>query len=280
MRNQKIDRWHPIGFSIWAYRNKNSGGMLRAHSHPDIELNFLTRGWIRYIYGGRTVTAYAGRPAIFFASVPHQTIAAAEDAEGVWATIPLALLLSWNLPSEFESRLLRGEFIEAVQDAETEVCDRFIIGRWPNDFQQKDTPTRKLLLLEIETRFRRLAQGMNTAQTSSAAVELLPGLESALSFLHTHYQEDIGVKDVAASANWHSKYLMRQFKQALKMTVGEYLMRLRISHAQWLLTTTQMSILDVAYESGYQSLAPFYEAFRKTTEGVTPLNFRKSALSE
>jgi len=57
--------------------------------------------------------------------------------------------------------------------------------------------------------------------------------------------------------------------------VWEYLTRLRVSHAQRLLITTDLKVLDIAMESGFASVAPFYAAFAAHTPGLRPLDYRR-----
>ena len=272
-----IDLPGALGFRVWSFAANLSMQMERAHSHADFELNFLSQGHVRYAFAGQIVTVAAGSLALFWGSIPHLAIDTSDDAKGFWATLPLTLVLSWNLPKKLDDRMLRGEFVTARATEAIATNDRLLLSRWPEDYQRKDPELRRTLLLEIEARIRRLAHD-SAAPTSRGAVKRPePGIESALAFLHKHYLDDIQAEDAGAAAGWHPKYLMRQFKQTLNMTVGEYLMRLRISHAQWLLISTEKSMLDVAFDSGYQSLAPFYQAFRKVAHGTTPLQFRKNA---
>ncbi|MCU0718670.1 MAG: helix-turn-helix domain-containing protein [Pirellula sp.] len=48
----------------------------------------------------------------------------------------------------------------------------------------------------------------------------------------------------------------------------------RLSHAQRLLVTTEDSILNIATESGFQSLSRFNEAFKEAC-GCSPREYRK-----
>jgi AraC-like DNA-binding protein len=274
---EKINLEPAIGYRVWKLDNARALDMPHAHSHADFELNFLTSGQMRYVFGGRIVTVTPGRIALFWGSIPHQSIETSGDCSGVWATFPLPLLLSWNLPKKLDERMLRGEFVFAGSSAAAAQADDFLLSRWPADYKQNDPEMRRTLLLEIETRIRRLAHESSAPHAAGPSKRPEPGLESALSFLHANYLNDFQVEDAARAAGWHPKYLMRRFKQTLNMSVGEYLMRLRISHAQWLLITTDTSMLDIAFASGYQSLAPFYQAFKKVAMGVTPLKFRKNA---
>ena len=80
---------------------------------------------------------------------------------------------------------------------------------------------------------------------------------------------------IASHAGLHPKYLMRVFKKLCGVSVWEYLTRLRVSHAQRLLITSDMKVLDVAMESGFSSVAPFYAAFAAHTRGIRPLRYRR-----
>jgi transcriptional regulator GlxA family with amidase domain len=132
--------------------------------------------------------------------------------------------------------------------------------------------------LELEARLRRLALETRAPSAKAARAPADPGIERALAFLNQHYRRAILSSEVAAAAGWHEKYLMRAFKRTTQMSMGEYLMRLRVAHAQWLLISSDKSMLEIAFESGFQSVAPFYQAFRRVSPEATPLQFRKNAL--
>ena len=272
-------RASPIGFRVWRHHTKKSGAMVRAHSHPDVEINFLTRGHVRYAFGGAMVSVTPGRLAVFWGSIPHQAVELGPECIGVWLTVPLPLLLSWKLPNKIEDRLLQGEFIQSRHTDEAAQRDTLLLQRWPDDFQREDAETQRTLMLEIEARLRRLAQEAPRPLARKRAEPPGPGIESALAFLHAHYRDDVHATDAAQAAGWDVKYLMRKFKSTLNVSVGEYLSRLRISHAQWLLIATDKSVLEIAFESGYQSAAPFYQAFARANHGVTPLKYRKHTRS-
>ena len=55
------------------------------------------------------------------------------------------------------------------------------------------------------------------------------------------------------------------------------LFRSRVSHAQRLLATTDMKIVDVAFDSGFTSISRFNDAFRRAC-GCSPREYRQSHL--
>lgn len=68
-------------------------------------------------------------------------------------------------------------------------------------------------------------------------------------------------------------HLNRVFKQYLQTTPTAYLNRLRLSYAQHLLVTTHLSIMEAAYEAGFDNLSHFYHLFKKQF-GVSPGRLR------
>jgi AraC-like DNA-binding protein len=61
----------------------------------------------------------------------------------------------------------------------------------------------------------------------------------------------------------------------MNKSYGDYLTEMRISKAQELLRYTDLSIMDIALEVGYQTHSYFTNKFRMIT-GVTPTKFRAS----
>src|SRR5262245_15141656 len=139
-----IDMTQPLGFRVWRY-GQGHVPMPRAHSHPDVEMNYLVSGWMRYVFAGRIVTVTPDKLALFWGSIPHQGIGIGANSRGVWATFPLPLILSWNLPGKLGDRLMRGEFVESRGDKETAQHDEFLLERWVDDFQRNDAQSHRTI---------------------------------------------------------------------------------------------------------------------------------------
>ena len=68
--------------------------------------------------------------------------------------------------------------------------------------------------------------------------------------------------------------LHRRFKQQTGMTVIAYVNRLRTETAKRLLTATDHSVSEIAYQVGFESPKYFCRTFRNQT-GESPAAFRK-----
>lgn len=256
-----------LGFRVW--ERKRAGAMSTAHTHPDIELNFLRSGRIVYLHGGALHTVVPNRLAVFWGGVPHQTVESSSGSGGIWITLPLAWFLQWHLPGDFTNRLLSGELIQA--DAAPGQMEQ-----WLRDCEQRDPHARQALLLELQAWFTRLAaRAPERRRRRQASLDGASHVERISACIAARYQEPITVADIARAVKLHPKYLMRVFKRHCRIGVWEYLTRLRISHAQRLLVTTDARVIDVALESGFGSPAAFYQAFAAHSHGAAPLDYRR-----
>jgi transcriptional regulator GlxA family with amidase domain len=101
-------------------------------------------------------------------------------------------------------------------------------------------------------------------------------VERIARFLSRHYRDPLSLEQIGRAVELHPNYAMRVFKQGCGMSIWEYLLRLRVSHAQRLLLTTDWTVLRVAVESGFGSPGRFHETFRRVC-GQTPRQYRRGA---
>jgi AraC-like DNA-binding protein len=256
-----------LGFRAWSVAPH--AAMSTAHTHPDIEFNFMQRGRVAYLHGGAKHVVEAGRLAVFWGGVPHQTLAPGVGGNGIWLTLPLAWVIQWRLPGRLTDRLLTGELVQMDADASQ-------MERWLRDYTSGNGERQRALQLELEAWLVR-ASLVLSAKKSRRPPDLhgASQIERIISYIAAHYRETITVSAVAAAVKLHPKYLMRVFKQHCRIGVWEYLTRLRISHAQRLLVTTDARVTDLALESGFGSSAAFYQAFAVHSHGRKPLDYRR-----
>lgn len=81
------------------------------------------------------------------------------------------------------------------------------------------------------------------------------------------------IPDLAKTLCWNETQLMRSFRQAVGMTVHNYLLRARMERAYELLSTTEMTVTQVALEVGYEYSSNFTTAFRRFFK-LTPKQVR------
>lgn len=263
-----------MGWRVWWMRKLFVMG--RAHSHADVEINIPMHGGpLRYLQAGRIVEVPAGKIALFWGGIPHQLLSPANSCEGIWITLPLPWVLQWEIPKPFTQRLLSGDFLLGACAPEESAG----LQRWVADFESGNAARRKVLLLEIQARLHRLALDMprrNRIQSLGSSVTGEARMEAITHHINTHYLESVTIREIADAVDLNHRYMMRLFQAHSTMSVWEYVVRLRVSHAQRLLITTNQKITDIALDSGFGSVAPFYAAFEKFGGGKTPTAFRQA----
>ena len=103
-------------------------------------------------------------------------------------------------------------------------------------------------------------------------------IKNALAFIHEHYQEKFYIGDLAKQANMNEQYFCRFFKKIIGKTPVTYINEYRISRAITMLQDTQLPVMNICLDCGFNNLGNFLKEFRKKT-GITPLQYRKNFLS-
>lgn len=96
----------------------------------------------------------------------------------------------------------------------------------------------------------------------------------AIRYMRQHLAEPLTVEDVARTVNLSPSHFSREFKSRTGYSPYEYLVLRRIDEAKHLLTSSELSVTEIADRVGYNSKENFIHAFQKNV-GVSPGVFRK-----
>lgn len=97
------------------------------------------------------------------------------------------------------------------------------------------------------------------------------------SYFSLHLAEPVAVADLARRAHLSPSHFAAEFRRHFGVAPHQYLMRLRIEHAQSLLTTTDAPLTEVATLCGFADTPHLTKAFRRAT-GTTPAAYRRDQL--
>lgn len=101
-------------------------------------------------------------------------------------------------------------------------------------------------------------------------------IQKAMSYIQTHYAEDLTREDVADAVFLSSAYFSRFFKQKTGLNFIDYLTTVRMEKAAELLGT-HMKVGDIAKKVGYLSRNRFFINFRQYS-GYNPTEYRRQIL--
>lgn len=99
-------------------------------------------------------------------------------------------------------------------------------------------------------------------------------VKSIHEFLMLNYQKEINLEEIAGIVHMAPASACRFFKSSTGLTIFEYLNKIKIDYACKLLLNTDLNIVDISYDCGFNNLSHFNKQFRKFL-GKTPTQFRK-----
>ncbi|GAE92161.1 transcriptional regulator [Gracilibacillus boraciitolerans JCM 21714] len=97
--------------------------------------------------------------------------------------------------------------------------------------------------------------------------------DKMMRFIHENYNKDISLDILAAELHYNPNYLSSIFQKETGFSFSEYLLRYRLNIAKEWLTTTSMSVKEIAEKLKYNNSQNFIRSFRKM-EGITPGKYR------
>lgn len=94
-------------------------------------------------------------------------------------------------------------------------------------------------------------------------------------FVSANYMNKIRLSDVSELLNYDYHYVSRLFKSLFNMSFNDFVNVYRLERATELLNEDK-KLVDIAYESGFQSVRSFNESF-KHYFGISPTEYKKRA---
>tara|TARA_R110002049_G_scaffold27321_2_gene94207 strand:+ start:398464 stop:399330 length:867 start_codon:yes stop_codon:yes gene_type:complete len=171
---------------------------------------------------------------------------------------------AWRKRHQFNSRLRvsteeMDEICDLIDKLESELCRR------ESGFQFVATAVFMQLVGHLSRCYGR---------TKNADSQSLLRIAETISHIETHFTEPVQLDDLVDISGMSRRSFLRAFESALGCTPIAHLIQLRINRASVLLTTTDRSITDIAYDVGFNDSNYFSRQFRKSL-GVTPRDFRQ-----
>lgn len=258
-----------FGLAAWCGR---PASMRAAHRHNDVELNYVASGAAFYRFGDQQLRLAAGDLCLFWAARPHQLLAGDEAPLLHWVTLPLALFLSWRLPERLSEPVLGGAALTCRLPAGAATAHQ--IAGWHAELADGGAERQLVVRLELEALLRRFALQVGAGGGAGGGAEERGGAaEQMARFIVAHHQQPLSVAQIAAHVGLHPHYAMERFRRSYGVSLMRYLTQYRVAHAQQLLATTELGVLEIGLAAGFGSASRFHSAF-KAACGVSPGAYR------
>jgi two-component system response regulator YesN len=128
----------------------------------------------------------------------------------------------------------------------------------------------KVIRYWLISRFQKYIAAMNDTRN---AVNVNVIVRNAIDYISREYAKNITLDDIAKKLNISPFYLSKILKKYTGTNYTDMVVDMRISNAKELLASSDFSIKEITYMSGFNSQNYFAKIFRKIV-GVTPTEYR------
>ncbi len=254
------------------------------HSHDFVEVMYVCAGSVTHIIDGKSIAVSEGELLFLGQNVEHEIAVSSETDIAVNFIIlpeffdsPLAMLKYSNSPLKnfIIDSLVAGKgktsymhFCVSDNHVIQNITESLIVTLMedmPNKFAISGY-TMGLMFLHLSNCTECL---INQSKSNSAVLE-------ALRYVDEHYREG-NLSELAKKLHYDYSWLSHEIKRKTGKTYTDLVQDRRMSQAAFLLKNTDMNILDIATNIGYDNTSYFFTLFYKTFR-KTPREYRLSAV--
>ena len=129
--------------------------------------------------------------------------------------------------------------------------------------------------LAIEAVMLEIAVELDRRKDNTLRKESVPKwLSMARDFIRAEFTQNHTIAEIAGTVNVHPVHLSRVFRQKYNYTIADYIRLLRIDAAKNALTSTNLSLSEIALNCGFPDQSHFSKTFKRLTN-TTPAEYRK-----
>ena len=263
-------------------------GSFSWHWHPEIELTFFLSGEMEYQVNDRVYHMQAGDGLFCNTNALHTgRMLEGRDCEYFSITFLPRLISGFEgsrIHTRFMEPVLTSARLSSVSFSPAVAWEKEALERFHNIYQLSlhPTPTYELEIQRELSGFWQtlfLHETMELQPAAERVVRETERLRAMLDYLHSHYREKITLEDVAKHINISRSECCRFFRKHMKISLFDYLLNYRVEQSLSLLRDKDLSITQIAEQTGFGGSAYFAKIFKKEM-GVSPSQYRNNGARE
>lgn len=253
------------------------------HKHEDYQLRLITKGKGICLVGEYVVRFKKGDILFIGQNVPHcSSLYEQEPGEENNTESDILQFHADLFPDKIDtlpdyihvySILSRSQYGILFRNASLGQKVRKII----EDMQMIEGVEKILLLFRILEILGKSKHGTLISEskfdTQNSFCENYESLQKTYDYLYRNMKKEITLEDISRYANTNPTALCRVFKNKTGMTIFEFLNKIRIENACKLLAYSDLTVSQIADESGFNSMPYFNRRFKASTN-MSPSKYR------
>lgn len=263
-------------------RTLQPGYSFGPHCHRNIEVCMMTEGECDIVVNGETITVRTGEMMVVFPHMIHSFHMRSRKPANFLQMHFQPDSFS-QVPHEVEENV---KFLSYVNDEHSAYllqpfsdrlrsCVERICVEMNDETEALHEPLAQVYIYEmIFLLSREIAQGFRRIFLIDD-----PTVIRAVQFISEHMEGKVSLPDVAKHCRVTTRHLSNIFKEALNITVNDYINIAKVDKAMLNLTENRLSMAQIASRLGFSSTQYFSTVFKKYTH-VTPKEYKTMAEKE
>lgn len=260
--------------------------VLPRHKHAEYEIMLFTQGSGKQFVGEGVADFQEGDIALIGSNVPHLHLCNSKlnpVANTVCSAGEALQFLPDIFPVHIENLPDYQEIYRLLRKSQYGVrfYDKGLYDEVKELFQEMDLLKHTNRLITILRILGRLTECRNIKLLSDVAyngsnrlLEVNEPVNKVYTYLFNHFKEKVLLQEVADYVKQNPSALCRYFKQRTDKSIFQCLAEIRIEHACKLLSYSNLSVSQIAFEYGFNSVPYFIKQFQSITE-KTPGEYRE-----
>lgn len=277
LRENKSHGTTAYPYSHYSISGARYGFHVPVHWHDELEVIYVRKGHLQVNVGGADYDVTDGQVVIVNPQQLHMM--ASEDRSVCYHALLFPLeLISFQVQDELEQTVFRP-LRTGQRNLPTRVPEAMLTEENLSLLERiVEINDQKKPMHQLETRIlllRFLMEILRHGPLAKADADDTGKMQrEMLEYIRIHYKSRITLSDLAQEFHLSPKYLSRYFKEHFHLTMSEYIGHLRMNHAMELLVKTDLSVTEVAMQSGFSGVSFFIRCFTEVN-GCSPLKWRK-----
>jgi len=268
----------PIDVRLLIQVDKSISFFDKLHQHKEIQISCIVDGHGKLIIGDSVHYFEAGEIFVIGSQVPH--LFQSFPDKGISHMISIFFTTSSFGPDFFtipDFAQLQPFFNRVAKSFKPKTHEN-LIAELMLQLPSKNKLNRFIQFLKLLQLLGSCDAETLTAYTHPKALKYNEGkrLQDVFDYVTKNFQADITLATIADLAYMTPNAFCRFFKQRTDKSFFQFLIELRIAHAcQLLLGNKEMTILEVAEQSGFKSISNFNKTF-KSLKKCTPSTYKST----
>ena len=270
----------PVSMDRQVVSDEHHGGI--RHWHEEIQIALVTEGEVLFRAEEQEIRLCAGQ-GFFVNSGVHHEAYPTERGDGVYICINFLPSLIYGQADS----VVRRDYVDPVlycdslrsfplldQPWHQEICGLLRELGEVEDAAEYGYEIRMTILLRQIWHLIVVNNREKIEQKSNVSFSDRQRMRALQTYIHKHYMEQIALADIAAAGHISRGECCRVFKRVEKRSPVQYLTRFRLEQSLKLLSSTELSVQEIARQVGFGTGSYFTEKFREEMQ-CTPTEYRR-----